>query len=496
MLELTQGKLLARNTALNLIFQIIPLLLAILTIPVTIRGLGTDRFGMLGIAWMVMGYFSLFDLGLSRALIKFVGEKLALNQEKEIPEYFWTSLLIMTGLGLLAAVLVVWGANSLALRVLKIPAALTGESIIAFIVMGCSIPVVITTVALWGVMEARQKFLQVNIIRTVNGILTMVIPIIALPFTTHIGYIILAMMAAKFVLWFVSFRVCLNIMPILKQVRITRQAVVPLLKLGGWMSVSNMISPVMVYFDRFLIGAILSVAAVAYYITPYEIVTKLLIIAVALNRVLFPAFSASHKLDVERTMRMYTLGRKVLIVFLFPVVLLIIILAHAGLTLWVGKDFAEQSTLVMQCLAIGVFFNAPAQVAVSILQGSGRADLTAKLHLVETPLYLGLFWVLVHRFGINGAAITWSARIFFDMAILFFMVYRVHSSVKTGYLVEWTMLLMTLAFIIATLLPLLWLKLVYMGIVLVVYLYWTWHKLLTGSERLALMNHLPRRRVV
>jgi len=493
MLELTQGKLLARNTALNIIFQIIPLLLALLTIPVTIKGLGTDRFGMLGIAWMVMGYFSLFDLGLSRALIKFVGEKLALNQDKEIPEYFWTSLLIMTGLGLFAAILVVWGANSLALRVLKIPAALTGESIFAFIVMGCSIPVVITTVALWGVMEARQKFLQVNIIRTVNGILTMVIPIIALPFTTHIGYIILAMMAAKFVLWFVSFRVCLNIMPILKQVRITRQAVVPLLKLGGWMSVSNMISPVMVYFDRFLIGAILSVAAVAYYITPYEIVTKLLIIAVALNRVLFPAFSASHKLDMQRTMRMYNLGRKGLIVFLFPVVLLIVLFADFGLTLWVGKEFAEKSALVMQCLAIGVFFNAPAQVAVSILQGSGRADLTAKLHLVEVPLYFGLFWLLVHRYGINGAAFAWSIRIFFDMAMLFLFVFRVHQKVQSDHRVEWTMVLMTAGLFIALFLSGLLIKIIFLIPVLVVYLYWCWFKLLSDNERSTLMNHLPLR---
>ena len=44
------------------------------------------------------------------------------------------------------------------------------------------------------------------------------------------------------------------------------------------MTVSNIVSPLMNSADRFLIGAILSMTAVAYYVTPYEVVTKLWII--------------------------------------------------------------------------------------------------------------------------------------------------------------------------------------------------------------------------
>lgn len=41
-----------------------------------------------------------------------------------------------------------------------------------------------------------------------------------------------------------------------------------LLVSGGWMTISNIVSPLMGYLDRFLIGALVTTAAVAYYVTP------------------------------------------------------------------------------------------------------------------------------------------------------------------------------------------------------------------------------------
>ena len=58
---------------------------AVVTIPALIGRLGTDRFGVLTLAWILLGYFSLFDLGLGRALTKMVAEQLGLGQERDIP---------------------------------------------------------------------------------------------------------------------------------------------------------------------------------------------------------------------------------------------------------------------------------------------------------------------------------------------------------------------------------------------------------------------------
>src|SRR5258708_5460919 len=97
-----------------------------------------------------------------------------------------------------------------------------------------------------------------------------------------------------------------------------------LLRLGGWMTVTNVVAPLLVTFDRFLIGALVSISAVAYYATSYEVVTKLWLIPGALVGVMFPAFSTSSIRDRNRMALLFGRSFKYLFLVLFPVVLLIV----------------------------------------------------------------------------------------------------------------------------------------------------------------------------
>ena len=71
-----------------------------------------------------------------------------------------------------------------------------------------------------------------------------------------------------------------------------------------------------------------------------------------------------------------------------------------------------------------MFINSLAQVPFTFLQGVGKPDLTAKLHLFELPLYLGLLWWLIGTRGIEGAAIAWTARVAVDAFFLFGLARR------------------------------------------------------------------------
>lgn len=75
-LHLTSGRVLARNTVWNLIGNGAPMIVAVFSIPILIHALGKDRFGVLALAWALIGYASLFDMGLGRALTQLVARKL------------------------------------------------------------------------------------------------------------------------------------------------------------------------------------------------------------------------------------------------------------------------------------------------------------------------------------------------------------------------------------------------------------------------------------
>jgi O-antigen/teichoic acid export membrane protein len=95
-IDLTSGWLLARNTMLNLLSEVLPFLVAIFAIPMLVRGLGIDRYGVLTLSMMVVGYFGLFDLGLGRAATKFIAEAAASGDNSKIPALFWTSLYLLS----------------------------------------------------------------------------------------------------------------------------------------------------------------------------------------------------------------------------------------------------------------------------------------------------------------------------------------------------------------------------------------------------------------
>ena len=50
--------------------MLLPTLAGVVAIPRLVHSLGVDRFGLLSLAWIIVGYFSLFDMGMGRALTK------------------------------------------------------------------------------------------------------------------------------------------------------------------------------------------------------------------------------------------------------------------------------------------------------------------------------------------------------------------------------------------------------------------------------------------
>lgn len=416
---LLSGPRLVRNTLFNLVGQVGPLAAAVVAIPFLATGLGTARFGLLALAWVLIGYFSIFDFGLGRALTQLASERLGQRRAREIPGLAWTALLLMGGLGVLGSVVLLLLTPWLVESVLRVPASLEREGVEAFRLLAVALPWVITTTALRGLLEAYQKFGVVNAIRLPLGLFTFFGPLAVLFFSNSLVAVVTVLVMGRIVGWMLYLMACLRLVPAMKRrVFIRPPEVRPLLRFGGWMTVSNLVSPLMTHLDRFLIGAVLSVNAVTYYAIPYEVATKLLLVPVALTGVTFPLFAAGFAGDRSRAAGLFDQGVRFSFLFLFPLCLLVILGAEDGLRWWLDAEFARNSTSVLQWLAVGILLNGVAQTPFAVVQGAGRPDLTGKLHLVELPLYLILLWLLVLEFGITGAAAAWTVRVAADAATL------------------------------------------------------------------------------
>ena len=485
-----------KNTIFNLAGNIAPLLVGVASIPFLIKGMGTDRFGVLTIAWMLIGYFSLFDMGLGRALTQLVAEKIGKGEHNNIPAIFWTSSLLMLALGLIGAALIASLSPLLIYRVLKIPLILQQETLHSVWVLSVAIPFVILTTAFIGFLSAYQRFDIVNVIRLPMAIAMFAGPLLVLPFSNSLVYIFAVLMLIRIIAFVIHFYYCLRIDPKLKEgVCFDRKLIKPLVRFGGWMTVSNIISPVLMYFDRFFIGAMISLSAVAYYTTPYEFVTRILVLPMALVSVIFPAFAETYTQNKKQAVHLYSQSVKYIVLCMFPIIVAVVLFAKDGMTIWLGNEFAAHSYRALQWLAIGVFFNSLAFVPFAFLQGIGKPDITSKLHLMEVIVYIPILLLLIKHFGIDGAAMAWAVRVMLDNLLLFYCAKRCYG--------EKAFNTPTLVFLFGAPFVLLFLLVNYsLGqkvsiciLLLPITVFYVWKKTLDQGERLYIVSKFKRVRI-
>lgn len=419
-------KLLAKNTLFNLLGLVFPVVTAIFCVPFIIRGIGTERLGILTLVWAVIGYFSLFDFGLGRALTHELAKKLAEDANpQELSAIVWTSLCFLLILGAGGLIIGVVTAHWLTFDILNISESLRQETLSAIYLLSAALPLVILTTGLNGILQAYQRFDLINLVQVPLGVLNFAGPFVMVFFSNSLIPIICVLILLRFLAFMAYCSFSLKVMPCLRKFKVFKaETVKSLFSYGGWLTVTNIVGPFLYYLDRFFLGAMVPVIAVAYYTTPYEVITKLWAIPISLSRVLFPAFSTVHRHDQQRAVKLFMGGNKYVFIAIYPVVLVVMTFAYDGLKLWLGTEFANHSATVLRLLTLGVFINSFAQIAINMIQGMGRPDLSAKAHLVELPIYLLAVWLLIRRFGIEGAAIAWCGRCAVDAIFLFVIIFR------------------------------------------------------------------------
>lgn len=407
---MTGGALLLRQSLWSALGWILPALAALWAVPGLTRSLGATGFGLLAIAWSLVGWFSAADLGLSRAVTQGVARALARGARHEAAALTWSALALMTPVCVLAAALLWWSAPWL-VGFIHLGPDDQQDGLRAIHWIALAIPSTVLMTALRGVLEGARSFKVVTLLRVPLGVAFALVPLaLAVNGYGVVGAIqgIVLVRTIGLVFHLVA---ALAVLPEMRRVQLAApEAQQALLSFGGWTTVSNIISPLMNAMDRLGIGALIPVAAVTPYAIAFEGGTKIWLLTATLVPVLYPAFAALLTHDAASATGRLEQGNRAILAVGLPALIGFAALAEPGMRLWVGQALAPEAALSLQLLAIGLAANLSGQVALAFVQAAERPSLAAWGHLVELPLFVVGLWWAVPRYGAAGAAAVWSLR--------------------------------------------------------------------------------------
>jgi O-antigen/teichoic acid export membrane protein len=372
--------------------------------------MGIERWGLFTLALALVGVFGVFDLGLGAALTRALSARIGAGQHDGAAELAGSA---MTALVLVGSVIAA-GASAfvpwLVERVLNTPPALQAEAVAAFRLLCLAVPLVVLNAALWGTLAAYQRFRAANLVSIPVASFYYLGPVLVLLAWQSLVGVILVLLAARLANTACYAWLARRDLPGLAP-RLPRWSLVgPLVRMGGWMSASGILTQALLYADRFMVGALLTLTAVAFYATPLDLVMRMWILPVAVAQAMLPAMASAYATHAVVTAGLLRRGALMVMAVVLPACLVLVALGPELLWLWLGAEFAAGGGRVLQILAVGIFFSCAAFAPGALLDAIGRPDVNALWQLAQAAVFLplsalGLLWI-----GIEGAAAAWALR--------------------------------------------------------------------------------------
>lgn len=408
-----------RNVGWNFFGEIWLLVIAFFATPFIVRTLKPDLYGIYALIFVIIGYFSFLQFGLGTASVKYIAQYMAVDDRKNVKRVFWSCLLAYIFIGSGGTMIIASASRGLVSRFFRIGPEYSELAIFCIRVGSLGFVISIITAAVCSMLRAAERFDILNgvsiLFRTIQ--ISAVIIILRLGFSLRevVVSTVLVQAAALLVFFCITFLV----FPFLKSPLLDGNALLKLLKFGGFITVSSIVNPILQNVEKIFLTAAGSLSSLTYYYVPYNLTAKFQIAPAALSGAIFPTFSnfQSSRNDAANRQLHY---RSTLYLALFSAFFaaFIAFFGQDFLRVWIGGDFADRSSGILTILVLAGFVNSTAWPSLTALQGLGRPHIPAIFHAAELILYIPMAYIFILRWGGVGAAASWLIRVIADALLL------------------------------------------------------------------------------
>ena len=399
------GERTVNNALFNAVSSIVPLILSFIFWPYIVESLGESSYGIFALVSTVIGYFSLLDLGLGNAVVKYVAEYAGKNRELT-EEVVGVAMSVFLAAGLIGVLVILSIARVLAVDLLKIPPDLVDAAYQAFCAASLGFFVTILLTLFTAILNGLNRYDISSSALAVMGVVTTVGAVLLLRAgfgLIHLVWLNILIPLAVVVFYFLMAR---KLMPgISFRLRLNRGTLKRILHFGMFALLSRVTDVISSQVNLLVIGAILGMSAVTYYVIPFTILSRLTNLLCRVGMVIFPAISELQGQSRHDTIReLYLTTSRIILSFAAAFTVPLLIFGPRFLYLWMGPEFAARGGLVMQLITAGVFLSLCTNVPTFVVNGLGRPKVSGVAAICTAALFLALMFPGAFYGGIDGVA--------------------------------------------------------------------------------------------
>ena len=391
-----------RNITYGSLAWLLPLGLNLVAVPTIVASMGHAEYGVYALILGFVAYSFTFNFG--RAITKYIAEYRILGETEKMNDVISASLFLCLAVGIFGAVVMCLSARWLVTQVFLIDPLLVDRSVIAMYLAAVIILLTMLSQIFYAVLQGVQRFDVYSKILTANSV-ALIGGNLVLAF---LGYGLLALLVWNLVTLSIF---CLlygiaakRMLPGLSlRFQIERKTLKLVISFSAGIVGYQLLANILLLFERSWITQRLGSESLTFYVVPMSLGLILHGFISSLVIVIFPlASELTH--EREKLLKLYLKATKMVSVLVVFVVLSLIVQRDVFLHLWMGDDFARNSSelLVLHMICFGLM--SIMTISWQMTEGLGHPRFIAASTGVCSLIGVILLTIIVDPYGNMGAA--------------------------------------------------------------------------------------------
>jgi O-antigen/teichoic acid export membrane protein len=423
----------------NFVAQGYGAVIGLVFIPIYIKLMGIESYGLVGLFVCISGVLSILDLGLGTTVVHDLARMSAAPKEAQQSRdlvrtleyiYWLTAGLICIAVAVAAPwVTHYWvKPDRLSDREVQQAVATMGLAI------ACRWPTALYLGALRGIQRTALVNLVISAAATLRAVgsllvLLLVSPTIEAFLAWQVVSNFLATCGAAFFLW-------IELPKTSERSRFDTNILKSIWRLSAGLSGVTVVNVLLTQTDKIVLSKVLNLEEFGYYAFASAAASALLGLVTPIQLALFPRFSQLVSLGESRSLKdLYHAGCQAVSVFAMTAAIVVAVFSSQVLWVWTGDPaITEKSYLVLAILAVSTGVSGIMHLPFSLQVSCGWISLHLLISGASALALFPLVFVMAAHFGITGAALACLVTNAFGSAII---IHFMHKQILLGEEGRW-----------------------------------------------------------